>query len=141
MIFVGHFPTGTARNNGTLIMNHPTLVANFKPWLEECGQLWKSGGGRQGKTPTLGESWAFGLVGYSQGNVLLAPNSDYPNCNVAASGIENPGVFGLSSFHSGGANILLLDGSVRFLKDGVGEQTVWSLGSIRQGEVISASDF
>ena len=44
--------------------------------------MWQSGGGRQAKTPTLGETWAFGLVGYTQGNVLLAPNPKYPNCNV-----------------------------------------------------------
>jgi prepilin-type N-terminal cleavage/methylation domain-containing protein/prepilin-type processing-associated H-X9-DG protein len=141
VIFVGSFPSGTKRNDGTLTMPHPALVASFQPWLEQCGQLWRSGGGRQGKTPTLGESWAFGLVGYSQGNVLLGPNAKYPNCNTAASGIENPGLFGLSSFHSGGANILLLDGSVRFLKDSVSNPTVWALGSIRQGEIISSDSF
>ena len=76
-----------------------------------------------------------------QGNVLLGPNSRYPNCNTASGGIENPGLFGLSSYHPGGANVLLLDGSVRFLKDGVGLPTVWALGSVRQGEVISADSY
>ncbi|SIO27842.1 prepilin-type N-terminal cleavage/methylation domain-containing protein/prepilin-type processing-associated H-X9-DG domain-containing protein [Singulisphaera sp. GP187] len=141
VIFVGSFPSGTKRNDGTLNMPHPALVASFQPWLEQCGQLWRSGGGRQAKSPTLGESWAFGLAGYTQGNVLQAPNAKYPNCNSAASGIENPGVFGLSSYHSGGANILLLDGSVRFLKDSVSGPTVWALGSIKQGEIISADAF
>jgi prepilin-type N-terminal cleavage/methylation domain-containing protein/prepilin-type processing-associated H-X9-DG protein len=141
VIFVGSFPSGTKRNDGTLIMPHPTLVANLPSWLEQCGQLWRSGGGRMGKTPTLGEGWAFGLVGYSQGNLLQGPNAKYPNCNVASSGIQNPGLFGLSSYHSGGANILLLDGSVRFLKDSVSNPTVWALGSIKQGEIISADAF
>ncbi|WP_406694435.1 DUF1559 domain-containing protein [Singulisphaera sp. Ch08] len=141
VIFVGSFPSGTKRNDGTLIMPHPTLVANLPAWLEQCGQLWRSGGGRQGKTPTLGEAWAFGLVGYSQGNLLQGPNAKYPNCNAAASGIQNPGIFGLSSYHAGGANILLLDGSVRFLKDSVSTPTVWALGSIKQGEIISADSF
>ncbi|WP_435018322.1 DUF1559 domain-containing protein [Tundrisphaera sp. TA3] len=141
VIFVGSFPAGTARNNGTLNMPHPTLVSSFKPWLEQCGELYRSGGGRMGKTPTLGEAWSFGLMGYSQGNVLLPPNAPYPNCNAAASGIQNPGVFGLSSFHPGGANALLLDGSVRFLKDSTNQQTIWALGSTRQGEIISADAF
>jgi len=141
VIFVGSFPSGTKRNNGTLNMPHPALVASFNSWLEQCGQLWRSGGGRHGKTPTLGESWAFGLVGYSQGNVLQAPNAKTPNCNTASSGIQNPGVFGLSSYHSGGANILLLDGSVRFLKDSVANPTVWALGSMKQGEIISADSY
>ena len=50
-------------------------------------------------------------------------------------------MFGLSSFHPGGANVLLLDGSVRFLKDSISSQTIWALGSVRQGEVISADSY
>jgi prepilin-type processing-associated H-X9-DG protein len=141
VVFAGGFPAGTKRNDGTLNMPNPALVASFKPWLEQCSQLWASGGGRHGKSPTLGESWAFGLVGYTQGNVLLPPNSKYPNCNTAASGIEHPGVFGLSSFHPGGANILLFDGSVRFLKDSTADPTVWALGSIKQGEILSSDSY
>jgi prepilin-type processing-associated H-X9-DG protein len=141
VVFNGAFPEGTKRNDGSLNMPHPALVASFKPWLEQCSQLWATGGGRRGKTPTLGESWAFGLVGYTQGNVLLPPNSKYPNCNAAASGIQNPGVFGLSSYHPGGANILLFDGSVRFLKDSTADPTVWALGSIKQGEILSSDSY
>ncbi len=142
VVFVGSFPAGTQRNDGSLNMPNPTLVAGLQPWLDACSQLWRSGGGRQGKTSTLGESWALGLVGYSQGNVVGGPNAPYPNCNTNGTGtIDSVGVFGLSSFHPGGANVLMLDGSVRFLKDSVAGPTVWSLGSIGQGEVISADAF
>ena len=142
VVFVGSFPSGTARNNGTLSLPNPTLVANLLPWLGQCSQTWQSGGGRQPKTSTLGESWALGLVGYTQGNLVLAPNAKFPNCNTNAAGtIESPGLFGLSSNHPGGANVLLLDGSVRFLKDGVSNQTIWALGSTGQGEVISSDAF
>jgi prepilin-type N-terminal cleavage/methylation domain-containing protein/prepilin-type processing-associated H-X9-DG protein len=142
IVFVGTFPGGTRRNDGTLILPNPTLVANLPAWLGQCSTTWQAGGGRQGKTPTLGESWAFGLVGYSQGNLVLGPNARYPNCNTEGTGtIESPGLFGLSSFHPGGANVLFLDGSVRFLKDSVNLQTVWALGSTRQGEVLSADTF
>ncbi len=93
------------------------------------------------KTPTLGEAWAFGLPGYSLGNVLLAPNAPYPNCNTDDSAIASPGVFSLSSFHAGGANVLMLDGSVKFLKDSVNNATIWALGSTKQGEVISSDSY
>ena len=91
VIFFGSFPSGTQRNDGTLNMPNPTLVASFPGWLQQCSQLWESGGGRQGKTPTLGESWAFGLTGYSLGNVLLGPNAKYPNCNTAATASRTRG--------------------------------------------------
>ncbi len=142
VVFVGSFPGGTARNNGTLTLPNPALVASLLPWLDGCAQTWRSGGGRQPKTTTLGESWALGLVGYTQGNLVLGPNARFPNCNTNGAGtIESPGVFGLSSNHPGGANTLMLDGSVRFLKDGVSPQTIWALGSTRQGEVISSDAF
>ena len=142
IVFVGSFPGGTARNNGSLNMAHPALVSSFQSWLDQCSRTWRSGGGRQGKTTTLGESWAFGLVGYSQGNVLTGPNAKSPNCNTNGTGtLESPGVFGPSSFHPGGANALMLDGSVRFLKDSINNQAIWALGSVRQGEIVSADSF
>ncbi|WP_410001724.1 H-X9-DG-CTERM domain-containing protein [Singulisphaera sp. GP187] len=50
-------------------------------------------------------------------------------------------MFNMSSNHSGGANILLADGSVRFLKDSTAMPVVWSLGTRAQGEIISADSF
>ena len=40
-----------------------------------------------------------------------------------------PGIYTFSSFHPGGANALMTDGSVRFLKDSTNLMTIWSLGS------------
>ena len=142
VVFTGSFPAGTQRNDGTLTLPNPTLVAGLGAWLDACSATWAGGGGRQPKTPTLGQAWALGLIGYSQGNIVLGPNAKYPNCNTNGTGtIESVGVFGLSSFHPGGANVLMLDGSVRFLKEGVASQTLWALGSMNQGEVISADAF
>jgi prepilin-type N-terminal cleavage/methylation domain-containing protein/prepilin-type processing-associated H-X9-DG protein len=142
IVFLGSFPAGTARNNGTLVLANPVLNSSLQPWLEQCSRTWRAGGGRFGKTDTLGEAWALGLVGYSQGNLVVAPNAKHPNCSTDGSGaIESVGSYGLSSFHPGGANVLLLDGSVRFLKDSVSAQTLWALGSIKQGEIISADAF
>jgi prepilin-type processing-associated H-X9-DG protein len=45
---------------------------------------------------------------------------------------------GPGSFHPGGANLLLMDGSVRFVKDGVALNVWNALGSRAGGEVISA---
>ena len=50
-------------------------------------------------------------------------------------------MFNLSSFHPGGANILMCDGSVKFLKDSTNMQVIWALGSRAGGEVISSESF
>ena len=48
---------------------------------------------------------------------------------------------GPSSFHPGGANVLLLDGSVRFIKSSVGLAAWNALGTRSGGEVISADAY
>jgi prepilin-type processing-associated H-X9-DG protein len=50
-------------------------------------------------------------------------------------------MFTLSSYHPGGCNVVMGDGSVRFLKDSISLPTLWALGSRAQGEVISADAF
>jgi len=44
---------------------------------------------------------------------------------------------GPSSFHPGGVNVGFLDGSVRFVKDGVNPQTWWAIATRAGGEVIA----
>lgn len=50
-------------------------------------------------------------------------------------------MWGRSSHHPGGANVLLADGSVHFLKDSTNRPTIWALGTRAQGEVISADSY
>jgi prepilin-type N-terminal cleavage/methylation domain-containing protein/prepilin-type processing-associated H-X9-DG protein len=142
IVFVGALPSGTVRNNGTLIMPNPTLVANFRAWVQSCSAALTTD--RTNHTSALGEAWIFDIAGVTFGNILQTPNPKTPNCDsstVASNTLQNPGMWGLSSFHSGGANVLMLDGSVRFLKDSTNQQTLWALGSIAQGEVISSDSY
>jgi prepilin-type processing-associated H-X9-DG protein len=82
------------------------------------------------------------IVDYTMGNLLVPPNPQVPDCNINPNGtLANPGTYGLSSYHPGGANTLFADGSVRFLKDSISYQTLWSLASQAQGEVISSDSF
>jgi prepilin-type N-terminal cleavage/methylation domain-containing protein/prepilin-type processing-associated H-X9-DG protein len=48
---------------------------------------------------------------------------------------------GASSSHPGGVNVALLDGSVRFIKDTVSQQTWWALATRAGGEVVSADSY
>jgi prepilin-type N-terminal cleavage/methylation domain-containing protein/prepilin-type processing-associated H-X9-DG protein len=67
---------------------------------------------------------------------VMTPNK--PSCNTSADYGVIDSFIGASSSHPGGTNVLLMDGSVRFLKDGV-DLMIWNgLGTRAGGEVIGA---
>jgi prepilin-type N-terminal cleavage/methylation domain-containing protein/prepilin-type processing-associated H-X9-DG protein len=126
--------------------NMPLGAALLQPALNECAQSWqsKSGGfGTNGQRSWNGRLWAIGLYSYTLGNLLVPPNSAYPYCEFWStnSDWDAGGIIGLTSYHTGGANVMMADGSVRFLKSSVSYQTLWALGSKAQGEVIDASSY
>ena len=141
IIFTGQLPAGVTR--GTPTMQMPLGSPGLIPWLQYCtsnaSNLTDRGGG---KVASIGEIWAPNLIGYSLGNELIGPNAKYNSCSVNPAGtLQNPGSFGLSSHHPGGANTLFADGSVRFLKDSISLPTLWALGSRGQGEVVSSDAY
>jgi prepilin-type processing-associated H-X9-DG protein len=50
-------------------------------------------------------------------------------------------MWNLSSYHPGGANVALADGSVRNLKDSTALLVIWSLGTRAGGETLSADSY
>jgi len=91
----------------------------------------------------LGKTWTIGMLGTTLGTTLLAPNSNYPNCQLEPWGgdMDAPGMWNLGSYHSGGANVSFTDGSVRFLKSSTNQTLIWALGSRNGQEVISADAY
>jgi prepilin-type processing-associated H-X9-DG protein len=45
------------------------------------------------------------------------------------------------SRHPGGVNVVLADGSVRFIRDSVNANAWWAIGSKAGGEVVSSDSF
>jgi prepilin-type processing-associated H-X9-DG protein len=144
IVFLGQYPAGTARGtSGSLVMPYPALVAGFPAWLNSCATALKVDR-TSDHTGNLGQHWIMGIPTYTMGNLLLAPNPKYPNCSVVSTSVDavfQPGMYGMSSYHPGGASILMCDGAVRFLKDSTNAPTVWALGSRAQGEILSADAF
>jgi prepilin-type N-terminal cleavage/methylation domain-containing protein/prepilin-type processing-associated H-X9-DG protein len=141
VVFLGSFPPGVSQNTPGVSM--PAGAAAFMSWLPLCTAALTTNRTAH-HTSYLGESWTFADMEYTLGNVLLPPNPPYPNCStssVATDTLQAPAMFGLASRHAGGANILMCDGSVRFLKNSTSLPVVWALGSRSQGEVLSADSY
>ena len=85
---------------------------------------------------------------------IMTPNKKSCNAGVSSwgSGGVSPGPYvptfgnyisliGPSSYHSGGVNVLFLDGSVKFIKDSVSQQVHMAISTINVGEVVPSDAF
>jgi prepilin-type processing-associated H-X9-DG protein len=76
-------------------------------------------------------------------NTIVTPNQYNQNWTHCSS-ISSTALAALSnsdSYHPGGVNVLLADGHVKFIKNSIGLQTWWSLGTKGNNEVISADSY
>jgi len=64
-----------------------------------------------------------------------------PNQKACMEGDETDSFVGASSMHPGGVNVLMCDGSVKFIKNSVNISTWHALGTIDYNEVISADAY
>jgi prepilin-type N-terminal cleavage/methylation domain-containing protein/prepilin-type processing-associated H-X9-DG protein len=98
-------------------------------------------------TPRRGYRWQEGIPGFSMFNHLQVPNdSQYPvnYCRVSCSAgcnMDQAYSAPASSYHSGGVNACMADGSVKFVKSSVNRMTWWALGTRGGGEVISSDAY
>ena len=67
-------------------------------------------------SPGRGGRWADGAAGFSLFNTILPPNS--PSCAVGGSEAVD-GVYSLGSEHQGGAQVLMVDGTVRWIENDI----------------------
>jgi prepilin-type N-terminal cleavage/methylation domain-containing protein/prepilin-type processing-associated H-X9-DG protein len=94
-----------------------------------------------------GTLWAFGHPAQTAFNTVLPPNS--PSCWEANTDnpSNQPGIFSLTSLHTGGAHVLMADGAVRFVSENIDAGNygapptptygVWgALGTVAGGETV-----
>lgn len=85
-----------------------------------------------------GAYWGAGLYGQTIYNAVLTPNNVHRDCSPWGTAI---GYFTPRSEHPGGVNILMVDGSVRFVKDTINQRTWWAINTARGGEVVDQAEY
>ncbi|MBX6316549.1 MAG: DUF1559 domain-containing protein [Isosphaeraceae bacterium] len=109
--------------------------------LQACAQAWNTGSGSVDKQ--RGENWAHGCMAMTLFNTIATPNyyqDDWTHC----SSIGSTALAALSnadSYHPGGINVLMADGSVKFIKDAINQRTWWALGTRAGNEVVSSDSY
>jgi prepilin-type N-terminal cleavage/methylation domain-containing protein/prepilin-type processing-associated H-X9-DG protein len=148
--YIGHlqarqcytYPTAPPGMTPTSVPAPDVSVATLKQLLSDC-----SGSPRFGQK--AGHTrWTNGGVYYSGITTAVPPNTNvtYPGFSGPFDWVsvdENNGgptyaSLSASSYHAGGVNVLMADGSVRFFKNTVNGFTWRALGTIAGGEVLSS---
>jgi prepilin-type N-terminal cleavage/methylation domain-containing protein/prepilin-type processing-associated H-X9-DG protein len=144
--------SATAGYRGTAVVAAGVTAAQFlDAWqspaavlagLQTCTQLFQAGTNLNG---WRGLYWEEGSMGMTWFNTIVTPNSKlYPwsACRADGGGWPDWSSFAnAQSNHPGGVNVLMADGSSRFIKDSISQNTWWSLGTRADGEVISSDSY
>ncbi|WP_165063634.1 DUF1559 domain-containing protein [Paludisphaera rhizosphaerae] len=94
-----------------------------------------------------GHDWGIGGMGATLFNTIVPPNSTqykWAACRTDCGGGCDGASMDYSnaqSYHSGGANMMMGDGSVKFVKGSISMPTYWALGTRGGGEVISSDAY
>jgi prepilin-type N-terminal cleavage/methylation domain-containing protein/prepilin-type processing-associated H-X9-DG protein len=86
-----------------------------------------------------GARWHVGYAPDSRYVHIMPPNGT--QCTGTDDDAGRQAGYGASSQHPGGANVLFMDGSVKFIKSTVSPPTWWALGTRDNGEVVSGDAY
>lgn len=107
----------------------------FIGWLEWIRVCSSQTSVRQMPDPA-GRTWLIGGAFYTSFFTAAPPNTPIPDCGV--SHYAGTGVFAARSYHSGGVNVAMADGSVRWVGSGVAPSVWRAMGTRRGGEVVGS---
>ena len=119
-------------------LNYQTVII---PAIQACTTAYKSGTNVTGEN---GIRWGYGAPGISMFQTIVTPNgAPWNSCQDQCGGCQlNYTQFSnAQSNHPGGANVMMGDGSCRFIKDSINPLTWMALGTRANGEVISSDSY
>jgi prepilin-type N-terminal cleavage/methylation domain-containing protein/prepilin-type processing-associated H-X9-DG protein len=103
------------------------------------GQIAAGGAAAMGQFMPVGSAWYTGHTSCTGYTHVMPPNTI--SCEFDTQGFQPNGALTASSRHSGGSNVMMMDGSVRFVKQSVSAATWQAIGSMAGSEAISADAF
>ena len=138
----GDWVKGVFKQSGDYLLGPVDEIGSVRT-SNDAVALCSSNRGTDPHESRAGESWFLTGFHFTNYNHCLPPNSRLNDCALDdwTEGIhlraEHQGVFTASSYHGGGVNAALMDGSVRFVGDGI-DRNVWrAVGTKASGEVVS----
>jgi prepilin-type N-terminal cleavage/methylation domain-containing protein/prepilin-type processing-associated H-X9-DG protein len=121
------------------ILDARSNPASIQTAILLCQQMWQTGGA--GFDTQKGRDWAHGCMTQTLFNTIVTPNQyKWTHCSNTGSTTMAP-FSNAMSYHAGGVNTLLTDGSVRFMKNSIAQVVWWGLGTRNGNEVISADSY
>jgi prepilin-type N-terminal cleavage/methylation domain-containing protein/prepilin-type processing-associated H-X9-DG protein len=117
-------------------------LANTMAAIQACQNAWQT---KVGGTPDTqrGDNWSHGSLAISLFNTIVPPNyanGSFSYCSSIGSGGRSD-LSNSDSWHPGGVNVTMADGSVRFVKNSINIKTWMALGTRAGGEVLSADSY
>jgi len=93
-----------------------------------------------------GQNWLYGDQAITLFNTVVPPSSTqykWTSCrgNCAGCWPDGSQYVNAASNHSGGVNVLMGDGSVKFIKSSIAQNTWWSIGTRASGEVVGSDAY
>ena len=118
-------------------------VLNIIAGMQACSSQNASG---SNITNATGQRWGWGAMSETLFNTIIPPNASLGKFNACRDqcggcGPDDSVFSNAQSYHSGGVNVLMADGSVRFIKDSINMQTWMAIGTRAGGEVVSSDSY
>ncbi len=111
------------------------------PAINACTQQMKN---NVGVSTDDGLRWAWGATGQTLFQTVVPPNgAPWNSCryNCTGCGAEDTTFSNAQSNHPGGVNVLMADGSARFIKNSINPQAWMGLGTKAGGEVVGSDSY
>ena len=115
--------------------NSPGHVALLQDAYNGCLAMYDAGSGWSGSYDEQGRFWAAGRTFWGPYHTTLIKPNAGPACDYDTS-VTNIDIKEPSSYHTGGVQAVLCDGSVRFISESLDQATWIAAGSINGSEAI-----